>query len=264
MRSIAEHIISALHQEFPALPHFEELLSASFEAHPVPFGTRAYGERFLESARDPQWLAECLVLNSEKEGVGAEQLWAIAAATTDAQVATQIHRHACDESRHASMYLAALRLVFPNAADTEELRALREELCPLPPSGPSLTSAQAPEQGGGWPGQRSTLAGAAEIERALDELVQMNIGEIRTRINQLLLQRALGAWCAEADRPRLAKLLDTLVRDETRHIGYTGQLLDRACAAGFRDVVGDLMHERLQNFNELTRKEVGEAVFDGF
>ena len=57
----------------------------------------------------------------------------------------------------------------------------------------------------------------------LDDLIQMNIAEIRTLVHHILQRPMLLAYCAPERRRRLARLHDQLRLDEVRHIGYTAR-----------------------------------------
>jgi uncharacterized ferritin-like protein (DUF455 family) len=96
----------------------------------------------------------------------------------------------------------------------------------------------------------------------LDELSQMNIGEIRTRIHQLLMRPVIRAYCRETMRPRLQRVLDRLLNDETRHIKYTARLIDRL-SSGREQAAISVFSTRLAEFNEITLREVGQAQFIG-
>jgi hypothetical protein len=93
-------------------------------------------------------------------------------------------------------------------------------------------------------------------------LIQMNIGEIRTRIHQLLLRPVITTHCPPEGRAKLQRVLDSLLGDETRHIEYTARLIEKAMkeSAGF---VRRTMRQRLDEFNQITLEEVGELSFEG-
>jgi ribonucleotide reductase beta subunit family protein with ferritin-like domain len=169
----------------------------------------------------------------------------MSAHTADAGVAVQVRQHAIDEARHARIYAAMLDTIFPGAAD-DDLRRELQELAPrykLNEAPPSVA--------------------AAEEWMTLDELVQMNIGEIRTRIHQLMLMPMAAAHASEEAGPRLQRMLETIVRDETRHIAYTAVLLEAASQRGQEKLVRRLMNDRLREFCSLTLTEAAAASFEG-
>ena len=227
------------------LPAYARCLRKAFEFDPPPFGMHWYGEKFRGLASDSNWLALSLVQNAQVEGDGSRKLWGLAGRATDVSVADSVRRHAVDESRHALLYMAMLNVAFPNAVD-EDLKALLADVSPhygtheVPPSlAPSSDS---------W---------------VLDELIQMNIGEIRTRIHQLLLRPMIRAHATREFRPNLNRILDILLLDETRHIAYTAKLIEAAASGGRLSYVEHVMTQRVRDFNEITLQEVGEEVFAG-
>ncbi|WP_081431175.1 hypothetical protein [Moorena bouillonii] len=91
----------------------------------------------------------------------------------------------------------------------------------------------------------------------------MNIGEIRTRIHQLLLRPMILAHCPKKNHARLTRILNSLLADETKHIEYTAQLIEDFIKKGYSDFVDQTMQKRLAEFNQITLTEVGESTFDG-
>jgi uncharacterized ferritin-like protein (DUF455 family) len=102
-----------------------------------------------------------------------------------------------------------------------------------------------------------------EPVNVLDELVQMNVGEIRTRIHQLLLRPVLTAHCTPRNRKKLTQVLDSLLRDETRHIAYTARFIETAASKGKESLLREISSQRLDEFNEMTLHEVGDERFVG-
>lgn len=227
------------------LPNYGAALRTACDAYPPPFGIEWYGKKYRHVASDPQWMAASLIANAEKEGDGSRKLWQLAGRTHDPKVTDLVRQHAVDESRHATLYIAMLELVFPGALDSE-LRSMCQRLSPR--YGPRDIPPQLPRS---FP------------EDILDEIVQMNIGEIRTRIHQLLLRPVLISYCAAERRPKLGRVLDSLLRDETRHIGYTARIIDDAVGAGSGEFIEHTFARRLDEFNKITLREVGESRFVG-
>lgn len=220
-------------------------LRRACDKHPPPFGMAWYGERYRSVALDPHWLAASLVANAQKEGEGSRKLWRLSARANDPLVAEAVWRHAVDESRHARLYIAMLDAAFPNAVDDK----LRPELLALSP-------------GFGLTHKPETVPPAAR-ESVIDELIQMNLGEIRTRIHQLLLRPMISAIAAPQALPTVQRILDALLLDETRHIAYTARLIEQASRSGHGAFVEQTMTLRLADFNDLTLHEVGIEQFVG-
>jgi hypothetical protein len=220
------------------LPGYAAGLLAACETSAPVFDTARYRQRYRQLASDPGWLAVSLVANAEKEGEGARKLWLLASRAGDPDVAEQARRHALDESRHALVYLAMLDTVFPGSVRGRDYARLRE-------LSPRYRAGDKPRR-----------MSRAPRRRVLDELIQMNIGEIRTRLNQFLLAPAARRYCPARGRRRLARMLSALLADETRHIAYTAQLLERAIVGGEEAFVWRTMANRLAEFNEITLAEV--------
>lgn len=222
-----------------SLGAYSRALRAACDASAPAFGMAWYGDRYRELASDPRWLATSLIENAAKEGEGSRALWRLAGRIAGPEVAEQIRRHAVDESRHALVYIGMLETAFPGATADGVRRKLvrlspRYRFKDSPPRSPAVSPL-----------------------RLLDELIQMNIGEIRTRINQLLLAPMVTGVCPRSGRRRLARMLESLMADETRHIEYTARLIDRAIRSGAEAFVHRVMRRRLAEFDRMTVAEVG-------
>ena len=246
MPYIARHTIQALSESgTEELPHYEAALRSACIASPPPFGQAWYGEKYRIVASDPSWFAASLIANAEKEGEGSRKLWDLVARTPDPEIAEAVRQHAIDESRHALLYLAMCEIVFPDALEGD-VKVYADSLSPryslhdFP-----IATQRVPD------------------EYVLDELIQMNIGEIRTRIHQLLMRPVITAYCPADRKDRLIRVLDSLINDETRHIQYTARLIEKAAQTQQSDFVKRIMSARLNDFNAITLLEVGEARFVG-
>lgn len=225
------------------------LTSAAAAVNPA-YGLAWYGEHYRQVACDADWFAGSLVDNASVEGDGARKLWALAAqcaGSVGTPISEKIRRHAIDESRHAQYYIRIVDIIFPHSISAG-LRLELDQISPhyLPTSAPP---ASLPPK---------------TAERVIDELVQMNIGEIRTRINQLLLRPVAHAYCGDhGDHDALQRILDRLMRDETRHIHYTAKILEDYSRHGYRSLVRNVMATRMHDFNMITLDEVAADLFDG-
>ena len=229
-----------------AWPHYRDALITACRKAPPVFGTRAYGKIYRDTASDPCWMALSLVKNTEGEGDGSRHLWDLAASTPDVRMAAQVKAHAIDESRHSRAYVAMLDLAFPGVIDDE----FHAQLTTLSP-GYTQRSALEPHAGSAY---------ASPI--TLDDLIQMNIAEIRTLVHHLLQRPVLLGYCAPEPRRRLANLLDALRRDEIRHIAYTAALIEEFARSGEAGPVNRLMQERMSDFNAITNQDLGRNVFE--
>ena len=228
------------------LPAYEQSLIDACEEFPPPFGTSEYGDIYREAAADPGWLVVSLITNAEREGDGAQRLWSLAASTRDPELAAKIKRHAIDESNHSKVYMTLADLVFPGAIESN-FRAQMDVLSP------GYTPVMSPIPKDGSPFAHSIT---------LDDLIQMNIAEIRTTIHHMLQRPMLRAFCPPPSYPRVRQLQRGLLRDEIKHVAYTAELIeDHAAAIGAAEV-RHLFRERMKDFNEVTRTELESRVFD--
>lgn len=229
-----------------AWPRYREALITACRTSPPVFGARDYGEIYRDAAVDPYWMARSLLTNAEREGEGSGHLWDLAACTPDARVAAQITQHAIDESGHSRAYIALLDLAFPGAVDDE----FHAQLLTLSPGYTALSPLR--------PHEGSPYAHPITV----DDLIQMNIAEIRTQVHHLLQRPMLLAHCAPGGKRRLARILDALLLDEIRHIAYTAALIEESARGGEAEQVKRLMQERLSDFNAITNEDLGRTVFE--
>jgi hypothetical protein len=242
MNVVAEITLEALKQhQLGPLERYGQCLRANFEAHPPPFSASWYGERFRELARDPEWFANIIVGNASTEGWGASKLWLLAGKTHEEPISGLIRQHARDEARHSRLYSHMVDLVFPGTV-TEAVRTEFKTLAPRFRIG-----------------DRPEHLPPYSHQQVLDNLLQMNVAEIRTMVNQLLVRPVLLTYCPEASRAQVTRMLDRLMWDETRHVGYTAQLMEQALASQDAEFILDTALLRFTQFNEMTLGEVGRA-----
>ena len=221
-------------------------LDKAIDEEPPPFGTEAYSNTYRAASASGQWLAMSLMTNAEREGDGAKRLWSLAACTDNEEERQLLKRHACDESSHALAYLALLDLSFPGAVDA----TFRAELNQL---SPHFSMSQQP-----YPIEGSPYARKPSV----DDYMQMNIAEIRTTIHHLMQRQALAEHCPPENMERTRKVLDSLLRDELSHVAYTAVLIEAKADTVDPEKLQQLFRKRLRDFNNITKEELGERVFD--
>ena len=248
-RDIPDVALGLMRQLEPGitLPTYERSLADACADAPPPFGMAEYGELYRESATDSGWLAVSLLTNADREGDGAQRLWSLAACTRERTVSAKLKQHAIDEAKHSRMYLRLLDLVFEGAVDSE----FRKELEAL---SPGYTAASVPEPKIGSPFAHPVT---------VDDLIQMNIAEIRTTVHHLLQRPMLLLHCPRDRRTRLLKSLDVLLRDEVRHVLYTAELIEGESTLMGGPEIPELFARRVRDFNDVTRAELDRRVFDG-
>jgi len=246
MNIIPEVILCALDPDATgSLCHYRQALIAACDVAPPPYGTKPYGDKFREVASDPFWFASSLLTNAEREAEGSGRLWNLAASTKDPEISAFVKTHAIDESRHARWYVTILDLVFPGAIEGK-IRLHADSISPR------YTAEMEPSRDKSSPFARQVT---------VDDLVQMNIAEIRTAINQKLQLPLILAYCPEENRSKVLPLLEALQRDEICHIEYSARLIEGFVPELGLPCVTDLMIERMRDFNEITCEEVELGVF---
>jgi len=245
---VAEIARVALEERSPgkSFPNYMDAIERSLETSPPSFGTKEYDSVFREISSDPEWMARSLIVNSEREGDGATRLWSMSACATNEREKALLKRHAVDESGHSLGYLRLLDLVFPGAVSAE----FREELNQLSPHY-SMTQEPAPVDGSPY----------ARTPR-MDDYIQMNIAEIRTTIHHIMQRRALAQFCPEENLGQMRRILDYLMRDELSHVAYTGELIEELAEERGQDHLVERFDKRMSDFNDITRRELGQKVFD--
>jgi hypothetical protein len=223
--------------------HYLRGLQQACRKHPPPFGAAFYGEQYRAAAADPGWLARSLAGNAGAESLGARKLWELAGRTSDPTIRDLICRHAMDECRHARLYIAMCETLFPDSIDKIVRTQVLAQL-------PRYTATSQP----------ADLPPYSE-RQLIDAVVQINLGEIRTRLHQLLLAPVATAYCLPDRQPKLVPLLRSLLADETRHVAYTAQLIAEAMNRGFREFVELTMARRLEQINRLTVAQLGGVEF---
>lgn len=228
-------------------PLYTSCLHEAIRDHPPPYGTEEYAAIYRSLSQEPRWMAVSLITNAEREGDGAKRLWSLAACSSRPDEKMLLKQHACDESRHAKIYLRLLDLSFPGAVSNEFRRDL-QQLSPDYSMDKELLAV---------PGSPYAK------EPAVDDYIQMNIAEIRTTIHHILLRRALALHCDENELPSLRKLLSSLLRDELNHVAYTARLIELRAREDMSPAkLAPLFLKRVRDFNTITTEELGGNVFD--
>jgi hypothetical protein len=228
----------------PRRPHYERILRHCY-ANTPPFARRLFGVRYHELSSDPEWFANSLVANAALEGYGASQIWKFANRLNNQRYAAAVRQHSIDESRHSSMFVRMLELTFPDLTLDDHTQDRIDGLQPR------YT----------WKNHPPIVVPASQTESdtthwALNELIQVHITEIRALILQHLLRPVLLAYAPVESRGRLSSASNCLIRDETRHIGYSAAFFDAAARSGEEDFLVATFEANAVAFNELTLEEL--------
>lgn len=226
------------------LPHYTTCLREAFtQVRPV-FVRSRYGEFFWHCATTVKgWLASVVLANADAESEGSRKLmrlWRSVRGLPEVEAA--ILAHARDEAGHARIFVGLAETAFPGARTAFNTAATRRRMTKIP-------------RGGLRKGRRPVDDGTL-----IDHLVQMNIGEIRTRFHMHLLGPAVFNGAPSASQARTERTLQRLGGDEVRHIGYTARLMEQWCRDGNRERIRQLYRRRLADFNAITLRQTEAAV----
>lgn len=97
---------------------------------------------------------------------------------------------------------------------------------------------------------------------SIDDYIQMNIAEIRTTLHHLMQRTAIAAHSSSDGVQRIGKVLSSLLQDELSHVAYTAELIESKSESIERDAFHALFRRRVRDFNDITRKELGQQKFD--
>ncbi|MBV6325087.1 hypothetical protein KVP70_29640 [Duganella sp. HSC-15S17] len=225
------------------LPHYTRCLTQAVDNVQPVFMRKRYAEFFWHCSTTVRgYLENVIAASSTGEGEGALKLFDLwRSIDYNNDMADQVLRHAQDEARHARMFLRMANAMTPGCIAPAEL-AVREST--LPPLGvPELSSrASVPEH------------------HLIDHLVQMNIGEIRTRLHMHLFAPIVFNLAPDSGRKLVRGTLEALADDELRHIGYTALLMEQWARDGDADLIAGLYSSRLATFNAITVDHTEGAI----
>jgi hypothetical protein len=226
------------------LPHYSDCINRAFEAVAPVFTRQRYSDFFFHCASIvPGWLARVVMANADAESHGSEKLHYLWRGSVDNEiVATDVLEHSKDEAGHSRIFVSLVQEIFPNAYAEAILADKRKSMFRI-----DKAALEA---------DRFRLA----EDHLIDHLVQMNMGEIRTRIHMQLLSPVLFAFTPLDTREHVSDTLHRLVTDEVRHINYTAQFIEAWCETGDHTRICDLYARRLRDFHEVTIEQTQAAV----
>lgn len=211
-----------------------------------PFLTAEYGARFRNCAIDGNWFLQSLTSNAVKEAEGARDLWAMHIAlkrhnpTDVAELPLLLRRHAEDEARHVHYYFGFSSLCFFEVLSPVAIKQLLDQSAPNFSTVAEYASPRI-----------STATGVLEL------MLQINLGEIRTRVHQRLMQPCLLMLCPLEKRHSLSSLIDRLAADELSHVAYTTAVLDKLTEHMADDTLQKTCTQWATHFSHYTSTELG-------
>ena len=226
------------------LPNYSDSLRAAFrEVEPI-FTRPRYAEFFWHCATTiPAWTARVILNNAQGESEGSEKLLDLwRGIRSEAHVADQVMAHARDESRHSRIFIRLTERAFPSDFESSDLQSLEARLPDVRVGKHEKARTRIPEN------------------HIIDHLVQMNIGEIRTRLHMHLFAPVVHGMAPADNKRAVRRLLGGLVRDEVRHIGYTAKLMESWAESGSGGLIRRLYRGRLKTFDQMTYQQTQDAV----
>lgn len=226
-----------------AFEGYMTFLKEACEIHPPPHGMGWYGNLYRKLARKPDWFANSLIINADKEGYGSKQIWKFSRLIDNQKYANLVRAHSMDESRHSKMFIAMFDMLFPTEMEAEFRAQLKA-------FSPGYTKQNHPPTEPPSPDQ------IMDEQTVIDELIQVNQVEIRALILQLLLRPVLQAYANPEDRPKLARMSEILIHDEAKHIEYSAYCIEDYIKRGNREWVRQMMIDRQASVNQISLEEV--------
>ncbi|WP_375785811.1 hypothetical protein ACE10Z_41335 [Bradyrhizobium sp. Pha-3] len=216
--------------------YLELFETATRDVVPVHF-LAAYGHSFRQHIENPVWVVQSLISNAVKEGEGARDLSETANECERKDIQADLAVHVEDEARHCRMYVQMIDTVFPGALPTK----IRDE---IERQFPPARFARAPKS-------------PTSDYKILDHLIQINLGEVRTRIHQKLLEPVLYAYAPTEKRPLLCRTLCAIADDECCHIKYTASRIGALAREVGKQRCQELFSRRVKDFEAYTQTELG-------
>jgi hypothetical protein len=242
----AVHSVLAAIREFlnADFPHYTETLQAAFSEVDPLFIRPKYSSFFWHcSTTVPGWLPHVLLASAKAESEGSLELlnfWQCVHNFPEAE--TWVLTHAKDESRHSRLFIKLINLAYPKFFNKEELTVVKNSLSVI--------------------GKEQTTKSEINIDDDLfmNGLMQVNIGEIRTRLHMHLLAPVFYNMTPKENQPEVGRLLEGLEHDEVRHIAYTVEILETWARNGGAKRMRETYRDRLHVFHRRTLRETEGAV----
>jgi hypothetical protein len=226
----------------PITEDYKQLLQTATNTHQPPHGMAWYGNRYREQARNADWFANSLVLNSYEEGNGSRQVWELSQRTGNQDFAQLIRNHSIDESRHSKMFATLVDILFPTSLEVETRKQIKA-------FSPGYSASNHPAH------QTNSLVDTLDEKIMMDQLIMINLLEIRALILQLLLRPVLQAYAQLAELEKVTRMSDQFIYDETQHIAYSAHCIGEYYQYGDRDWLKEQMINRQATVNNLFLEE---------
>jgi len=240
-----DDVLQHLRQRFNNdLVHFSDCIRGAFADVDAIFWREQYLAFYWRCVTTvPGYIQDVVLANADAESDGSRGLHALWRGVQEApEVEKGIEHHFRDESRHARLFLHLTDLAFPDYLDCSVLSEKRRGIF-------DATTAS-----------RDKADVKESVGSLLDNLVQMNIGEIRTRAHMFMIGPVLTAYAPSENKERVDGILSGLVYDEVSHIGYTACLMEEWARTGHKQLISDLYARRLRDFNAYTLAQTRRSL----
>jgi len=249
---LGEQVVQELRKlKFPHFPLYEAIMTHALETNQPIFASDKFSLRYLELAEDDEWFANSLVANSCLEGYGSQQIWKFSNKLDNDLYAERVRKHALDESRHSTMFITILGLVFPGVLDSVDQETARK----IDQMQPRFTQEKHPAI------QKVTAEERLFELETINELIQVHITEIRALVLQYMVREAMKRHAPADNLPRLLRMSDSLIADEARHIQYSAEIFENYAVQN-KDMFFEMFEARLHDFNELTKEELAREELE--
>lgn len=222
---------------------YQTVLREACDIHPPPHGMAWYGNLYRQFACNAEWFANSLITNAAEEGTGSKEVWQFSRRIENQQFAEMVRNHSIDESRHSKMFVALLNILFPTKIEAD-FRATLQALSPeyYHHKHPSTKPVSSDEM--------------MDEFLVMDEIIQINLLEIRALILQLLLRPVLQAYATPENLPRVTRMSNLLIYDETKHIEYSGYCIGKYMQQGNCSWVREMLILRQKTINKMFLENV--------
>ncbi|MDJ0737016.1 MAG: hypothetical protein QNJ47_23600 [Nostocaceae cyanobacterium] len=244
MNNVSELVINYLQRYGCQISEdYKTFLREACEIYPPPHGMAWYGNYYRQFARKPEWFANSLMANAAEEGNGSRKVWQFSRCIQDSECAKLVRSHSIDESRHSKMFVALLNILFPTQLSAD----FRSQLQAL---SPNYYHHKHPTT---EPINRDSIL---DTKMVMDEIIKINLLEIRALILQLLLRPVLQAYATPKDLAKVTTMSDLFIYDETKHVEYSAYCIGKYIQQGNQEWVREMMIYRQQTVNEMFLTDV--------
>lgn len=229
------------------LPFYSALFKRAVSEVPPVFLTREYESFFWECAASiPNWLPRVVAACAVTEGRGAHSLLEVWSRVHGHQMAEDgLLSHAKDEAAHARLFLKLARLAFEDNYAVGNLDDVESSLQPIRKTDIVKSDRD-----------------AVSDRMLVDYMMQLNIVEIRTRKNLLMMAPMYYQLTPKENRSQVERILQSLEQDEMSHISYTARVIESSASQKNVDRLGCVYMCRMQNYNDHTIEHCDATKYD--